>query len=42
MPMFVKSALKAIHGGCVNNVVWKFVPSVDDAVAESICTNIEP
>ena len=35
VPMFVKSAHKAVHGGCVN-AAWKFVPSVDNAVADRL------
>ena len=34
VPMLVKSALKAVHGGCINNVIWEFpVPGPDSASA---------
>ena len=42
MPMYVKSAHKAVHRGCINNVIWEFVPFIDYTIAESICPNIEP
>ena len=42
MPMLVKSAFKAVRGGCIHNVIRKIVPSIDDTIAKSICTNIEP
>ena len=42
MPMFVKCFFKAVRGGCIYNVIRKIVPSIDDTVAKSICTNIEP
>ena len=36
------SAFKAVHGGCIYYNVRKIVPSVDNAVTKSICTNVEP
>ena len=42
VPMCVKSAFKAVHGGCIYNVNRKIVPSIVDTVAKNICTNIEP
>ena len=42
MPMFVESAFKAVHGGCIYYNVRKIVPSVDNAVTKSISTNVEP
>ena len=42
VPMFVESAFKAVHGGCIYYSVRKIVPSVDNAVTKSICTNVEP
>ena len=34
MPMFVESAFKAVHGGCIYYNVRKIVPSVDNAVTD--------
>ena len=31
MPMFVKFALRGVHGGCINKII---IPCNDDAVAE--------
>ena len=31
VPMLFKSALKAVHGRCINNVIWKFVRCTDRA-----------
>ena len=44
MPMFIKSDLKAVHGGCIDshNLIWKLILCVEDVIAESICPNIEP
>ena len=42
MPMFVESAFKAVHGGCIYYSVRKIVPRVDNAVTKSICANVEP
>ena len=42
VPMFVESAFKAVHGGCIYYSVRKIVPSVDNAVTKSICPNVEP
>ena len=42
VPMFVESAFKAVHGGCIYYNVWKIVPSIDNAVTKSISTNVEP
>ena len=36
MPMFVESAFKAVHGGCIYYSVRKIVPRVDNAVTKSI------
>ena len=41
VPMFVESAFKAVHGGCIYYSVRKIVPSVDNAVTKGICTNVE-
>ena len=41
VPMFVKSAHKSVHGGCVNNAAWKFVPSVDNAVADLLLCSLK-
>ena len=42
MPMFVESAFKAVHGGCIYYNVRKIVPNVDNAVTKSISMNVEP
>ena len=42
VPMFVESAFKAVHGGCIYYSVRKIVPRVDNAVTKIICTNVEP
>ena len=42
VPMFVESVFKADHGGCIYYNIRKIVPSSDNAVTKSICTNFEP
>ena len=37
----LKSAHKSVHGGCVNNAAWKFVPSVDNAVADLLFCSLK-
>ena len=41
-PMFVQSTLESVQGGCHDNVLWKLIPDVYNAVAEAVCPNIQP
>ena len=42
VPMFVESAFKAVHGGCIYYIIRKIVLSIDNMVNKSICKKIEP
>ena len=32
MPVFVKSVIKGINGGCINNICWEVLSRVNDMI----------